>query len=79
MTAFLGPDGVPVKTYWFGSRPSDEWVYKLADEANLGKFEYKSVPSHVKLDFTRGWLEVHKHFDSKGIPNHERENVQRRT
>lgn len=73
MTAFLNDSTEPVETQWFGSTPSDEWVYKLAENTKLGEFQFKSWNGHVHLSFDNGYIEVHKHTDAKFVPTHEKD------
>lgn len=72
MTAFHKDSTEPVQTMWFGSAPSDDWVYTLAENANLGDFKLKTWNGHVQLNFDNGHIDVHKHRDAKSIPMHER-------
>lgn len=61
MVAFRDDKNESVASMWFGQRPTDEWVYKLAEDAELGEFRVKHVREHVHLGFENGFIIVRKH------------------
>lgn len=68
MIAFRDDKAESVASMWFGSRPSDEWVEKLAGEAELGNFLSKEYPNNVILNYDNGYIEVRKHSASTNHP-----------
>ncbi|UDL16745.1 hypothetical protein SEA_ATUIN_52 [Arthrobacter phage Atuin] len=62
LVAFRDDKAESVDSMLFGSRPSDEWVYKLADKANLGDYKYKTYAyGEPHLNFDNGFIVVRKH------------------
>lgn len=75
MTAFRSDKEEPVQTMWFGQRPSDEWVHKLAKNAKLGQFVEKQWSPEITLKHEHGYIEVRKHTHNTNLPPAKKRNI----
>lgn len=65
MIAFRDDKAEPVEIQWFGARPSDEWITKLAESAGLGTY---TGPSTNAANYENGYIEIRKHSASTNHP-----------
>jgi hypothetical protein len=65
MIAFRDDKAEPVESQWFGSRPSDEWITKLAESAGLGNY---LGPGTNVANYGNGYIEIRKHSKSTNHP-----------
>jgi hypothetical protein len=69
LVAFRDDKAESVASMWFGQRPDDEWVYKLAAEAGFGNLiNTGTVHGNRAINFDNGYIEVRKHTNSAKLP-----------
>lgn len=69
MVAFRDDKAESVASSWFGQRPTDDWVYKLAGEAGFGNLiGTGTVNGNVAINFDNGYIEVRKHTNNINHP-----------
>lgn len=71
MIAFRDDQAEPVEIQWFGHRPSDEWITKLAESAALGTY---TGPSMNVANYENGYIEVRKHTNNYTPPPAKKKN-----